>query len=310
LNIKEYPIRLFIQILSFALAAYCSAETNIKQEKTNTEKNSKIEFKLVTPVTNGVGKVIDIEELRRKFNDLDAFVKQEDPAHITIFPKFTPDITPYIVEACGHQEEFEKFFKSHGWQQKRLLPFERAFLESCLSNVYQFAEAQFDFIAPGYFKRFSARHVTDAIDLGYKCGYRTGELFALFSLNVWFFGLDEVSNFPKYNRLNCLGDITSRYKYTRKTHSGNVKRNINRFIGRYLAFGNWADVQKYMAYKNIQHEHFRDDACKTFLDPIYHTIPRAIIDSFEEYDCMAYFERYPFPYDTRPDVKKEGNNVR
>ena len=173
---------------------------------------------------------------------------------------------PQALEACGHAKEFAEFFEGHAFKPHILQDEERIFLKKCMRYVFRFADEEFGFAAPGLYKRFSKDYVDAGLSLGYRCGYRTQEMFTYFSLSIWLIHVEEVEDFRAPAIFRCLGDQTIKSIYHPDSLVFGVARFVDALLYYHAVFENWADVQRYIRYDRIVGENRRREVCQYIVE--------------------------------------------
>jgi hypothetical protein len=140
-------------------------------------------------------------------------------------------------------------------------------------RVFEFADVNLGFPAPGFFRRFDYQYISEGLKLGYECGYRSQRLFAYFSLSIWLIHLADIQN---ELRFRCLGDLDSSGVYNESYLSFGVKRISDEVLFYATVFGNWADAQRYSLYIGLQRHNRGTSACRLLLE-----------DPFEDQELQA-----------------------
>ncbi len=195
-----------------------------------------------------LGNEIDIDDIKEVIGNLEDHVEDIGLENIISSGRIINDISPAALAACGHDEEFEDFFRVHSFEVRILTKDEWSFLRRCVESVLESIEQKYNFTAPGFLQRYSMRSVDSIITSAYQCGYRTKRLLTYYSLAVWLRGQDAIKNDPRFR---CLGDITSESSYAEEDFLWAIRSIVGEVIFLEEAFNDWRDVLTYLTYKDL-----------------------------------------------------------
>lgn len=192
--------------------------------------------------------VVVIDELRKRLENIELHSDDASLSNIMKYDFLTDAIVSELEEACGHAVELDDFFKRHQFQAFTLKSDEVYLLNACVTGIFEFADIALGFAAPGLYKRYSPKYISEVVELGYSCGYRSQRLLSRFALSSWLFHPRDLKEIRKFR---CLGDQTIEYKYTERSLEWGVARISDEAIFATLAFESWSDAIKYREYVSL-----------------------------------------------------------
>ncbi|MEO9516491.1 MAG: hypothetical protein ABJH45_09360 [Paracoccaceae bacterium] len=211
------------------------------------------------PFVSVEGNLIEIAPLRARIRNIDTHLDDSDLQYILKVQPVSNQVISEVIGSCGHIAEFDEFFSSHQFLLYELDHSERLFLAECMRSVFRFADVNLGYAAPGLYKRFDSDYVNTGVELGYRCGYRSQQMFAYYSLSIWLMHPYDLQNHTKFR---CLGDLSySEGTYSEGTIQFGVEKISDELLFYQAAFGNWSDAMRYMEYTRLVSENRRREVC-------------------------------------------------
>ncbi len=236
------------------------------------------------------GSEIDVEFLRAQIREIQGDTDDSDPRSLIGWPsKSIITFKSQIFDACGHVEEFNKFFEQHGDQTFFLTPQDRELLTNCLSNVFEFLDVNLPLPAPGFYQRFSPRYVEESVNLGYLCGFRTQKSFAMFSLSIWLLHPNAIEDREDFQH-TCLKFRPANRVFSLGDYEHGATDIASRALYPFLVFGNWEDAVRYSAYQSLVIQNWKANLCDEILRD-YTPNDDTFLTAFSEEKCYEFWEK-------------------
>ncbi len=246
------------------------------------------EVEVSKPVRSTDGAVINAAALIERISKISS--AEDIPASAPLIRSdrfFSRFIDESIAASCGQISEFTQFAEQHSYEILHLTVNERIMLESCLINVFAFADSNIPVAAPGFYKRLSDDYIDEAVDFGYQCGFRSQIAFARYALIVW---LVDPSDLKNRRDLWCISDISSDLNVSKAIIEDSVTLALDHSLYLVALFGEWSDVLKYLAYEDLVLSRREEEQCSEFISD-FRTETKMTLNDLLSSSCVSHLTR-------------------
>ena len=206
-------------------------------------------LELNQPLKSLTGVDFDIEKIRKKIRNIEEHSNANSLDDILSAPFITNKIYEKIYYSCN------KMDFPNGAHELFDVKNDKKDMINCVNDVFIFSRDNLYYPAPNLKERFSEKYISESLELGYQCGYRTRKHFASYALVVW---LVNASELKSHERFTCDPDEAKSNIFF---YDFGANRISDRILSWSLVFENWDDIQLYRTFYNLVLYNRRKEAC-------------------------------------------------